>query len=144
MSSVWRLAQSVFLIILLLFFSLSSNPQAWSAQSQATSLGWFFLLNGAPVVQSNYQTLDGLLGDPWVIKEPSTAGSYVMYYGGMKGDFSDSRLRIFRATSSDGLQWRRTATPILSPGPAGSWDAVKVETPSVLKLSDGSYRLYYT
>ena len=120
-----------------------STPPAVPQQGQAAG-GWVSPSNGAAVMQSNYQSLDGLMGDPWVIKDPGSPASYVMYYGAMRGDFSDPQVRLFRATSPDGLQWTRSATPIVSPGPPGSWDATNVETPSVLKLPDGSYRLYYT
>jgi predicted GH43/DUF377 family glycosyl hydrolase len=97
----------------------------------------------SPALESNYETLDGLLNDPEVIKHPAS-GEYVMFYGAMKGDFSDPRVRIFRTTSRDPAHWRGGPELVLEPGSAGSWDAVKVETPSVVILPDNSFRLYYS
>ncbi|RMF69991.1 MAG: T9SS C-terminal target domain-containing protein [Calditrichaeota bacterium] len=85
--------------------------------------------------------LDGLFGDPSIIKQ---SGEYVMYYGAIKGDFSDpDTVRIFRATSPDGVVWTRNSVPVLTPGEAGRWDAVKVEVPDVLELPSGEYLMYY-
>jgi len=94
-----------------------------------------------PIFKSNTSLLDGFPNDPWVIKD---GGTYVMYYGATKGDFSDTNtVRIFRATSNDGINWQRNSVPILLPGLSGSWDSVKVETPSIIKLPDGTYRMYF-
>ena len=102
--------------------------------------GWVFN-SGNPLLRQDPSRLDGLANDPAVVKE---AGGYAMYYGAVKGDFSDGNtVRIFRATSPDGVQWQRHAAPVLEPGPKGSWDSVKVESPSILKLPGGRYRLYY-
>ena len=61
-----------------------------------------------------------------------------------KGDFTDTNtVRLFRAISKDGYSWKRNSIPLLSPGSPGSWDSVKAETPSVVKIPDGTYRMYY-
>lgn len=102
--------------------------------------GWTPYKNN-PVFKSDPTLLDGTFGDPWVIKDDDT---YVMYYGATKGDFSDTNtVSIFRATSKDGINWERNSIPLLSKGSSGDWDSVKVETPSIIKLLDGSYRMYY-
>ena len=95
-----------------------------------------------PTLKSNPNLLDGILNDPSVIKVEKL---YTMYYGGVKGDFSDTNtVRIFRVTSKDGITWNRNSVPVLTPGPSSSWDSVKVETPSVLVGPDGTYLMYYS
>jgi predicted GH43/DUF377 family glycosyl hydrolase len=43
------------------------------------------------------------------------------------------------------LEWRKhAANPVLSRGPAGSWDAFEVATPRVLVLGLNSYAMWYT
>lgn len=103
-------------------------------------LGWITHPQN-PVFKFDTSLLDGFPGDPWVIKD---GGTYVMYYGAIKGDFTDTNtVRIFRVTSQDGISWKRNSAPLVSPGSSGSWDSVKIETPSIVKLSDGTYRMYY-
>ncbi len=93
------------------------------------------------VLRSDTSLLDGFPNDPSVIKDGNV---YAMYYSAIKGDFSDTNtVRVFRATSNDGVNWIRDSVPRLSPGADGSWDSVKVERPSVIKLPDGTYRIYY-
>ena len=104
-----------------------SEPPAWVSRYD-------------PVLKSDPALLDGVPGDPSVLK---VGAGYVMYYGAAKGDFSDGNtVRIFRATSQDGIAWKRNSIPVLAPGPA-KWDSVKVEAPSVVTLPNGTYRMYY-
>jgi len=95
------------------------------------------------VIESNASTLDGIPSDPWVIKDLTDPSTYVLYYGAVKGDFSDRRTRVFRATSRDRLNWTRQAIPVLGPSP-GAWDSTNVETPCVTVLPDKSLGLYYS
>ena len=47
------------------------------------------------------------------------------------------------STSPDGGAWTRSASnPILSPGPAGSWDSAGVEQPDVVQTTSG-YMMFY-
>jgi hypothetical protein len=59
-------------------------------------------------------------------------GAYVMYYAGYA---SANRAYILRATSSDGLSWRKAEQPVISPGPSGAWDAVKSSEVCVFRRS---------
>lgn len=104
------------------------------------SAGWEAHAAGS-VFSSDGNLLDGLPGDPSLV---STTTGFVMYYGAAIGDFTDQNtVRIFRATSTDGLAWQRNSTPVLSPVP-GAWDSAKVETPNVLKRPDGSWAMFYS
>ena len=94
-----------------------------------------------PIFKSSPELSDGVMSDPSVIKDGK---GYVMYYGASKGDFSDTNnVNIFRVTSIDGIEWNRNSVPVLKPGKKGNWDSVKVETPHVIKLTDGKYFMFY-
>ena len=122
----------------------SAFAQILIAQDAApgrTAAGWAHASNN-PVLESNYTTLDGNPGDPWVMRDPENPSQYLMYYGAATGDFSDELIRIFRATSVDGITWARSDSPVLVPT-SGAWDATNVETPTVVVLPDKSFRMYY-
>ena len=104
-----------------------------------TGCAWVELANN-PLIRSDVAP-DGLMGDPFVL--PMAPG-YAIYFGAVPGDFSNPELvRIFRATSPDGVVWTRNGVPVLAAGASGSWDSLKVEVPTVLRLPDGTYRVYY-
>ncbi|MGD8441183.1 MAG: hypothetical protein PVG53_11640 [Holophagae bacterium] len=64
---------------------------------------------------------------------------FQMWYGG--DDYSD--IRVGYATSPDGTSWTRySGNPVLSEGPAGSFDAALVAPNDVL-YHDGLYRMWY-
>ena len=66
-------------------------------------------------------------------------GAFVMWYTGRGA----ARSRIGLATSSDGVTWVKYAgSPVLGPGPTGTWDALDVADPCVLHDGAG-YRMYY-
>ena len=68
---------------------------------------------------------------------------YVMYYAGYS---QSNRAQILRATSDDGLIWKKCAEPVIAPGPGG-WDAVKSSEMCLIPLPqrDGTtrYRMFY-
>lgn len=78
-------------------------------------------------------------GDPSVIKEGDT---YRMWFtgGDMKGL---NHVRVYHATSLDGVDWKINTTPIFKEASKGSWDDERTETPSVIKVGD-TYHMYYT
>jgi len=45
-------------------------------------------------------------------------------------------------TSTNGIDWTRHPTPVLSPGPSGSWDDAQVADPKVL-YQGGVYHMWY-
>jgi hypothetical protein len=71
------------------------------------------------------------------------AGGYVMYYAGYR---KSNRADILRATSPDGLIWKKSAEPVISPGPHG-WDAVKSSEMCLIRLPSDQghsrYRMLY-
>ncbi|HUJ58060.1 MAG TPA: hypothetical protein VLX92_06195 [Kofleriaceae bacterium] len=68
-------------------------------------------------------------------------GRYWMWYSAYAGALDDTTtIAIGLATSSDGINWQRDPhNPVLTPGPAGSWDDLRVLAPDVLVESDGSF-----
>jgi hypothetical protein len=64
------------------------------------------------------------------------------YHGyGLKG--TSYVRRIGYATSFDGINWTKNPNFVLDVGNPGSYDDQFVAEPRVIKLSDGSYRMYY-
>jgi predicted GH43/DUF377 family glycosyl hydrolase len=119
----------------------TQSAPVWIDKTTPSGAGSWRPDPSSPILTFDTSLLDGFPNDPAVIKDGNT---YVMYYAAVKGDFSDTNfVRIFRATSNDGIDWVRDSIPRLSPGSEGSWDSAKVERPSMIKLPDGTYRLYY-
>jgi predicted GH43/DUF377 family glycosyl hydrolase len=86
--------------------------------------------SGNPVVTGSMAV------DPCVIKDGST---YKMWYSHRDNSGVWS---IYYADSSDGVTWSNKQQ-VLTVGGSGVWDAVRVNTPSVIK--DGStYKMWYT
>ncbi|MFK8049341.1 MAG: hypothetical protein AB8B81_13020 [Halioglobus sp.] len=78
-------------------------------------------------------------GDPTVLKEGDT---FRMWFTG--GNFKGlNHVRVYTATSKDGIKWKINTKPVLSEGESGSWDDERTETPSVIKVGK-TYHMYYT
>lgn len=77
--------------------------------------------------------------NPWALR---VGEEYQLYYGG--GD-SNRIHRICKATApvSDPTDWTRHG-PVVSPGPAGSFDARWTVLPHVVQIAPGQWHLYYT
>lgn len=75
------------------------------------------------------------VNDPSVVKTP---GGYFMFYTRAGRGVVDE---IALATSEDGLHWTPRGV-VLSPGDAGTWDALSVGRSSVL-LEGGTFRMWY-
>jgi predicted GH43/DUF377 family glycosyl hydrolase len=70
------------------------------------------------------------------------AGRWVVYGYTYEGEGSEGF--IWRATApSLGGPWKLDALPVLEPGAKGSWDAVRVAEPSVVRMDDG-FAMFYT
>ncbi len=71
-----------------------------------------------------------------VVRLPAGATArYAMYYAGYG---APDRASVLRAESDDGLIWRKAAEPVISPGPAGGWDAAKASEVCLLRLPPGA------
>ncbi|MDD5700810.1 MAG: CARDB domain-containing protein [Dehalococcoidales bacterium] len=69
------------------------------------------------------------------------------YLGGLLLHLIDfiegANIAIGHATSTDSINWVKDGNPVLQ-GSSGEWDKYGVATPTVLRNSDGSYRMWYT
>jgi predicted GH43/DUF377 family glycosyl hydrolase len=80
-------------------------------------------------------------GGVWVSSVMPTESGYRMYYSGMNG----ARLQLAIAFSRDGIVWERSGeNPLLPPAPPASWEGVSTYAASVLQISPGDYRMWYT
>jgi len=66
---------------------------------------------------------------------------FTMYYDG--GSKDDKKHRIMQAESRDGKTWKKLGV-VLDVGEEGSWDHGGVSSAHVIRLDDGSERMYYT
>lgn len=80
---------------------------------------------------------DAKIGFPMVIKDGNT---YKLWYTGLNA--SDAG-QVGYATSTDGIIWSRYgANPVMSFGSNGSWDAVYIGSPNVVKVGS-QYHMWY-
>lgn len=94
-----------------------------------------------PVFERDLNSWDQGLLDPAVLY---VDGRYLMWYSGFKEplDLSSTPISIGLATSDDGITWtRHQGGPVIQPGSAGSWNDLRVASPSVHHLPDGSLLL---
>jgi hypothetical protein len=96
---------------------------------------------GNPILSAGDQVKSLLWNDPSVLKEGAT---YKMWLsGGDPSNLSRIMVQVYYATSSDGLHWNIDPQPVVRPGPPGSWDDLRIETPAVVKAG-GIYHMYYS
>lgn len=89
-------------------YATASNPDGpWTRQNGGNSV----LTSSATAFESV-----GVSG-PAVVKDGAT---YHMFYSGLDGS---GVYRIGHATSTDGINWSKTAGPVLNTGATGEWDA---------------------
>ena len=70
----------------------------------------------------------------------SDAAGYTMYYEGVSK--KDNKHRIMMATSDDGRKWTKNGV-VMDVGDDGLWDCDGVGSPHILRMDDGSQRMYY-
>eukprot|EP00547_Thalassionema_nitzschioides_P013247 CAMPEP_0194261890 /NCGR_PEP_ID=MMETSP0158-20130606/46256_1 /TAXON_ID=33649 /ORGANISM="Thalassionema nitzschioides, Strain L26-B" /LENGTH=459 /DNA_ID=CAMNT_0039002023 /DNA_START=842 /DNA_END=2221 /DNA_ORIENTATION=- len=68
------------------------------------------------------------------------APGWTMYYEGVSPE--DNRHRILSATSDDCMNWTKSEGVVLDIG--DDWDSEGVGSPNLLRLDDGTIRMYYT
>ncbi len=100
-----------------------------------------------PVMMSTdvpYAKVAALASDALVLDD-GTWALYFYTWNSFSG--TNSPGAIGRATASDPLgPWTPDTDLVLNPGSAGSWDELQVDSPSIVKMDDGSgsrYRMYF-
>jgi hypothetical protein len=96
---------------------------------------------GNPILSMAQQVKNMVWNDPSVLKEGPTYRMWLS--GGDPSDMSRIVVQAYHATSADGLTWKVGPQPIVRPGPPGSWDDLRIETPSVVKVGN-TYHMYYS
>lgn len=121
---------------------LSCSSSSSSDNSSATNClnrSWSSL--ESPQIQNSQYIAAYYWNDPTVIKEN---GIYKMWLSGGDPTQNPIVVKIFLATSADGISWNLNTTPVFSPSSqAADWDSERVETPSILKVGS-TYHLYYS
>ena len=89
-----------------------------------------------------YAKVAALASDALVLDD----GTWVLYfYTWNTFSGTNSPGAIGRATASDPLgPWTPDPEPVLNPGSEGSWDELQVDAPRLVRLDDGSYRMYFS
>ena len=113
-SSNWRI-----------IYCTSTNGITWANHQMVVNIG----------AEGTYDTSSA--GYPYVIKESNT--SYKMWYAGYNG----SNWRIIYCTSTDGTTWTNYQV-VVNIGSEGTYDTSGALSPSVIKESDTSYKMWYT
>lgn len=121
---------------------------------------WYSDVSAEPWIVRHAKSLDGktweqtplpcvVIDQPWekgrlfypaVIKHD---GQFVMWYGSY-WTARDNTTAIGVATSADGLNWTKsTINPVFTPDESRTWESHYTTSQSVLKLVDGSWRMWY-
>lgn len=126
------------ILISFIIFAQNNDNKPIVTQNDSNASGWIEYENN-PVIKYKDTISNMLWNDPSVIKEGNI---YKMWLSG--GDpFADKIVvKLYYATSNDGINWNINKKPILV-STEGQWDSESVETPSVIKVGD-LYHLYYT
>jgi hypothetical protein len=71
-------------------------------------------------------------------------GVYLMWYASYWVEQPADKTAIGFAVSRDGLQWHKhPANPVLRPDPDLPWESHYNSSQSVMRLPDGSWRMWY-
>jgi len=71
----------------------------------------------------------------------SEDAGWIMFYEGVSKE--DNKHRVMAAESKDGLEWKKLGVAF-DIGEDGAWDSAGVGSAHVLRLDDGTLRMYYT
>ena len=108
------------------------NPYAFGYATSSDGINWTRYA-GNPVLSTGSWDSWHVM-EPWVILE---GGTYKMWY---TGD-DDSKKRIGYASSTDGINWTKSASYVLE-GASGDWDSAYARGPCVI-LEGGTYKMWY-
>lgn len=120
-------------------------PTGWRGDRCQTSCDLIWGQPSMPVTTFNFGAglPDVLWNDPTILKTNNTWTMWLT--GGITPQSkTDKKVRVYRATSNDGLSWQLNTSPLIEPGAQGAWDDKAIETPSVIVDAQGIYHLYYS
>jgi predicted GH43/DUF377 family glycosyl hydrolase len=98
------------------------------------------MVNKDPVLQVDQEWERDRLFYPHVLK---VDGVYLMWYGSYWKE-RPGTTAIGMAASEDGLTWHKHPdNPVLRPDPNRPWESHYVTSHSVIRMADGSFRIWY-
>lgn len=122
------------------YADVSRDPWAFRYATSADGICW-------EVASGDVMTLDQgwerqRLFYPTVIK---AEGRYLMWYGSYTHQPGEEmKTALGFAASEDGIHWRKNpSNPVFGPEPSRDWESHFTTSQSVLRLPDGSWRIWY-
>ena len=120
------------------FVDVSRTP--WSVRHATSADGERWTTAAEPCLTVGQEWESDRLNYPTVLKAD---GLYFMWYGS-RWTARERTTAIGFAVSEDGLNWRKhPRNPVLRPEPDRPWESHYVSCPTVLRLDDGSLRMWY-
>ena len=120
------------------YTDVSRNP--WAFRYATSSDGQTWKVSEKPVMQLNQKWERGRLFYPTVLKVDDV---YLMWYGSYWAERPNTTALGF-AVSLDGKRWHKhPGNPVFRPDPKRSWESHYVTSQSVIRLKDGSFRIWY-
>ena len=119
---------------------MSADP--WTIRAAHSDDGFGWQIHPQPVLELDQEWEFHRLVYPTVLKED---GYYLMWYGSYSSYPPEvMKTSIGFAVSEDGLNWTKSPhNPIFGPDPSRPWESHFTTSHSLLRLADGSLRLWY-
>jgi len=128
------------------FVDVSRRPWVMRYATSEDGLKW--QVNEKPALLPKEQKWEGAGGGGVtlpVIVYPSVFkadGIYIAFYGTYYEN--QERTAIGLAVSADGMTWKKfEGNPVFAPNPKNQWESNFTTSQTVMKLKDGSYRIWY-
>ncbi len=120
------------------YVDVSANP--WIIRLATSGDGRDWLVHPQPVLSVDQSWEKSRLFYPAVLKAD---GVYLMWYGSY-WSAERQKTALGLAVSSDGIIWHKhPGNPVLRPDPHRPWESHYTTSQSVLRLEDGSFRIWY-
>lgn len=116
------------------------SKEPWKFRHASSRDGRHWSVDEKPVMLIDQAWEKGRLFYPTVLKIDD---AYLMWYGSYWTERENTTALGF-AVSQDGRIWHKhPENPVFRPDPARPWESHYVTSQSVMRLSDGSYRIWY-
>ncbi len=122
------------------FTRVGQNPWVICHAVSPDGLAW--KVSPAPVLELDQPWELDRLFYPTVVQQD---GVYLMWYGSYWRDVRPAqKTALGFAVSQDGLKWHKhPANPVFRPEPKNNWESHYVTSQSVMRLADGTWRMWY-
>ena len=121
------------------YSDVSAEP--WTVRHATSADGIDWVVTEEPVLVIDQDWEHTRLFYPTVLK---TENAYLMWYGSYSTHRPQTTSLGF-AASVDGVHWHKhPQNPVLEPDPDRSWESHYVTSQSVMRLSDGRFRIWYS